>query len=672
MKKNITIFDRDPFLQEYKDDIKLRVEAYQRKRKEVLGDEKKLSLIANFHHYYGLHKTRTGWIYREWAPEADQVLLTGDFNNWDNQSHPLTRLDDKSWEISIKGIKKLDHNSRIKVIIRKDGVDHYRVPMFINKVKQEVYSDGRIDFYGLVNNPTKSYKFKNDFKIEKTFQPYIYESHIGIAQDKEGIGSYKEFMNILPRIKNLGYNAIQIMALASHAYYGSFGYHVTNYFAASHWFGDTEDLKRLIDKAHELGLAVFMDIVHSHASKNVYEGINYYDTTDYQLFHSGERGNHPLWDSRLFDYGKHDVIKFLLSNIKYFLEEYKLDGFRFDGVTSMIYLDHGINHSFTSYDEYFSMNADFDAISYLTLANELIKEIRPDAITIAEEVSGYPALASPITEGGIGFDYRFNMGVADYWAKELDKDDHDWSISWMWHELTSKREGEKSISYAECHDQAFVGDKTIMFKLTDAEIYWNMDKKNSSHIIHRAIALHKLITGVTMHTAADGYLNFMGNEFGHPEWIDFPSEQNGWSYKYAKRQWHLVDNPNLKYEWLNNFNKDSLAFIKENHLYHDNAKLLMLDNEFKLLVFERQGFTFIYNFHPTRSYEGLVVPLLSDGEYKVVFNSDEIAYGGLDRISTDYVYQSQEILDSDFNVTDFDHKIHIYSPSRTMMVLKRI
>lgn len=664
---DLGIFKYDPYLNDFKDDIILRIKKYENKKTELLGKKRKLSSIANFHEYYGFRRTRKGWIYREWLPAADEVSLLGDFNNWNKESHKLRRIDDKTWQISIDGLNTIPHNSRLKIIVKKDGIEHYRVPMFINKVNQEVKEDGNLDFYGIMNNPVKTYKFKNKLKFDKNFKPFIYETHIGIAQEKEGIGTYEEFINILPRIKSLGYNTIQIMAIASHVYYGSFGYHVTNYFSASHWFGDIENLKKLIDKAHEFGLAVLMDVVHSHASKNIHEGINYYDTTDYQLFHSGDRGNHGLWDSKLFDYEKNDVIKFLLSNLRYFLEEYNFDGFRFDGVTSMIYHNHGIGSVFASYNDYFSMNTDIDALVYLTLANELIKEIKPQSISIAEDVSGMPGLGVAIEDGGIGFDYRFNMGIPDFWTKSLELDDHEWSMNWMWHELTSKRADEKTISYVESHDQALVGDKTIMFKLADSELYWNMNIENSNHLIHRAIALHKLITSVTINTAADGYLNFMGNEFGHPEWIDFPSEQNNWSYKYAKRQWHLVDDVNLKYHWLNNFNKATISFVKEHKLIGKYSRLTFIHNEFKLLMFKRGDLYFIYNFHPTRSYESLSIPIEEKGDFKVIFNSDDARFGGLDRISSDYVYESKDVIG-----TELDYNINIYSPSRTMMVLKKI
>lgn len=667
MKDNqeLKIFLEDPYLLDYKDDIYLRINRYNERKSSLLKNRKKLKSISNFHEYYGFHRTRSGFVYREWAPNADKVFLSGDFNNWNLL--PLERNENGDFEVYIDGKKSLPHDSRIKTVIRKDGFDTYKVPMFIHKVRQEKTDDGFYDFYGIIENSSKNYKFKSNFKLDSNFKPYIYETHIGIAQEKQAIGSYEEFLDILPRIKKLGYNAIQIMAIASHAYYGSFGYHVTNFFAPSHWFGNPNDLKKLIDTAHEMGIAVFMDIVHSHAATNVNEGINNYDGTDYQLFHSGQRGHHYAWDSKVFDYGKDDVIKFLLSNLKYWLTEYKFDGFRFDGVTSMLYLDHGLERNFTSYDDYFSMNTDIDACVYLSLANELVKEINPNAITIAEDVSGMPGLCVPIEDGGMGFDFRFNMGVPDYWAKELDLDDHKWNMNWMWHELTSKRSDEKTISYAESHDQALVGDKTIMFKLTDSEIYWNMNIENQSHIIHRAIALHKLITSVTMNLASNGYLNFMGNEFGHPEWIDFPSQRNNWSFHYARRQWSLVDNEALKYKWLNEFNKESVYFSQDNNLFDHYPILMLLHNDFKLMEFKRNDLYFLYNFHPTRSYESLSIPIDEAGKYEVVFNSDNHRFGGLDRIAEDYIYEAKEIYG-----TDHPYNINIYLPSRTMLVLKKI
>ena len=212
-----------------------------------------------------------------------------------------------------------------------------------------------------------------------------------LAADSEKVGTYNEFRkNILPRIKKLGYNVIQLMAIQEHPYYGSFGYHVSSFFAASSRFGTPEELKQLIDEAHGMGIMVIMDLVHSHAVRNEVEGLGNYDGTRYQFFHEGKRGEHDAWDSYCFNYGKNEVLHFLLSNVKYWLDEYHFDGFRFDGVTSMLYYDHGLSRAFTSYDMYFDSGQDEEAITYFKLSNKLIHETNPNAISIAEEMSGYP------------------------------------------------------------------------------------------------------------------------------------------------------------------------------------------------------------------------------------------------------------------------------------------
>ncbi len=660
----------DPWLEGYSDDINLRMNNYYRKKEELLKDDESIRDFAKAHHYYGFHKEAKGWVYREWAPAADEVYLFGDFNQWNDRSHPLERIDENTWEIYIDKKDKLEHLSHVKTIIVKNGSNNYRIPLFIKKVKQLIDEKGNIDFVGVIWNPKKEFEWSDQkLKTKKDFRPIIYEAHIGLAQDEEKIGSYTEFKDhILPRIKKLGYNTIQFMAIAEHVYYGSFGYHVTNYYAPSHWFGDPDQLKDLIDTAHQMGLKVIMDIVHSHASKNVNEGINRFDTSDYQFFYEDDRANHPVWDSKCFDYNKNGVLKFLLSNLSYWMEEYHFDGFRFDGVTSMIYQNHGIGSNFTSYDDYFSMNTNLDALTYLQLANELIKEINPKALSIAEDVSGMPGLCLDIEDGGIGFDYRFAMGIAPFWIENLKIPDENWNLNSMWFELTTKRPGEKRISYVESHDQALVGDKTLIHQLADSQLYWHMEKNDSNIYIERAMALHKLIRFITLATATDGYLNFIGNEFGHPEWIDFPSADNNWSFKYAKRQWHLADDKNLKYQYLNKFDKDMINFAKKHKLFLDKkADLLSIDQDRKLITYQIDNLIFLFNFHPVNSYDGLEIPIYEEGSYQVVFNSDKKAYGGYDRIAEDLVYETDELLGSEFN-----YGLKIYSPSRTVLVLKKL
>ncbi|MDD7305205.1 MAG: alpha-amylase family glycosyl hydrolase [Peptoniphilaceae bacterium] len=656
------ILEIDPWIKDYKADIDLRMSEYKKQKQRLIGKSSLLD-YANGHKYYGMHKVKGGWVYREWAPHAQGLYLIGDFNSWDRHSHPLKKINDEDWEIFIKGIRTIPHKSRYKVMVDDGHSIKDRIPLYATRVER----DQNLDYAAILENPRRKFKWTDkDFKIQKD-NLLIYEAHIGMAQEKRGVGTYEEFeKNILPRIKEAGYNTIQLMGIAEHPYYGSFGYHVSNFFAASSWYGENYDLKSLINKAHNMGLNVIMDLVHSHSIKNTAEGINEFDGTVYQFFHEGAEGEHPDWDSKLFDYKKPGVAHFLLSNVKYWLEEYHFDGFRFDGVTSMIYKNHGRGVSFDSYSKYFSMNTDIEAINYLQLANELAREVKKNVITIAEDMSGMPGMCLPIEYGGIGFDYRLAMGMPDFWEKSLQKRDEDWDMGHMWYELSTSRPEEKRIAYVESHDQALVGSKTAMFRLADKEMYWHMTKDDRNFIIDRAIALHKMIRWITISMGADGYLNFMGNEFGHPEWIDFPREGNGYSYDYARRQWSLADANNLKYDWLKKWDKQMLDQIKENKQQGNTIFRLWLDNDRKIIAYRNGDLIYIFNFHPQNSYDSFAIPIHDLGDFKVILDTDQEEFGGLARISHDVVYSSKRLENTDYD------GIEIYIPSRTALVLKKL
>ena len=648
----------DPYLAPYKDDLLLRMNSFKNKRSELCG-EKSLDDFANGHNFFGFHKTEDGWVYREWAPAADRMFLTGDFNGWDIYKTPMTRLENGVFEVYIGN--ELQKGMKVQAIVEKDGQILRRVPSYATRVVQDEVTYWWCAEVCEISNP---YNWEDEkFKMHKT--PLIYECHVGMAQDKYGIGSYREFAdNILPRVKKLGYNTVQIMAIMEHPYYGSFGYQVSNFFAPSSRFGTADDLKYLVNKAHKMGIAVLLDIVHSHAVGNTNEGLNLFDGTDYQYFHAGGKGDHPAWGTKLFNYAKNEVLHFLLSNVKYWLTEFHFDGFRFDGVTSMLYHDHGLGSAFVNYDMYFSMNTDTDAITYLMLANDLIKEINPKAVTIAEDMSGMPGMCLPIKDGGIGFDYRLSMGVPDLWIKYLkDVSDDYWNMGALWWELNSRRPKEKVIGYCESHDQALVGDKTIMFRLCDANMYSSMNKGNDDSVIYRGIALHKMIRLITSSLAGDGYLNFMGNEFGHPEWIDFPREGNGWSYHYCRRQWSLVDNPDLMYMGLNDFDKSMISFLKKEKILSKKAELSLIQEDDKLLAYKKDDDLFVFNFHPYKSFEGYPIPA-ECGEYKVILSTDDADFGGHNRVGKDYIYKTEKIGGRDC--------IKLYIPSRTGFVLKKI
>ena len=648
------------------------IQARQQRAKDTeyrLTDGKiPLDQFACAHEYFGLHRTNDGWVFREWAPHAHELTLIGEFSGWKLlPEYMAIKIDAQAgiWELKIPH-NKLKHEQLYKMFVKWDGGCGERLPAYVRRVVQD--HDTKI-FSAQVWDPPQKYNWKINNFIPGFKAPLVYESHIGMGQEKEGVGSYEEFrINTLPRIKKAGYNTLQIMALMEHPYYGSFGYHVSNFFAASSRFGTPEELKKLVDTAHEMGMAVIMDLVHSHAVKNESEGLSKLDGTQYQYFHDGDRGDHKAWDSKCFNYGKTEVLHFLLSNCRFWLDEYKIDGYRFDGITSMMYYDHGLGTAFGYYDHYFDASVDEDAVVYLTLANKVIHAVKPTVMTIAEDVSGMPGLCAPIADGGIGFDYRLALGNPDFWFNYFKKvSDEYWNVESMFYELTNHRGDERTISYVECHDQAIVGSKTMAFWLMDANMYEHMNKSDDNMGVDRGLSLHKMIRLMTMCTATGGYLNFMGNEFGHPEWIDFPREGNGWDYKYARRQWSLVDNGFLRYQQMGDFDRDALKVITDNDTINTYPEKTFGHNDQKIICIQRGNIFFIYNFHPSESVSDYTVDIPA-GKYKLILNSDSTVYGGHGRIKEDQEFFTETEKTKEFEKTG----IKIYLPSRTCMVLKKI
>lgn len=660
----------DPTLRPYEGAIRHRRDRYLSALAQIDAQGGLLGPISLGHDYFGFHRGerdgQSGIWYREWAPAAHQLYLTGEFNWWDRRSHPLERGTEDVWTLfvpDVQGVNPLAHGSQVKVHILSDIGAMDRIPLYARRVVQDPQSK---DFIAQVWLPPSPYRFEHA-QPQQEQGLRIYEAHVGMATEEYKVGSFAEFAaDLVPRIKALGYNAIQLMAIMEHPYYASFGYHVSSFFAVSSRFGTPEELKQLIDTAHAAGILVLMDLVHSHAVKNIQEGLDLFDGTSYQFFHAGALGDHPQWDSKLFNYARPEVQHFLLSNIRYWLDEYRFDGLRLDGVTSMLYRDHGINRVFASYDDYFGGNVDEDALLYLQLANTLTHAIRADAITIAEDVSGMPGIARPAIEGGVGFDYRLNMGVPDYWI-ELTKEmpDEQWPLSGIYHRLLNRRHGEKHVGYVESHDQALVGDQTLLFRMLGAEMYWNMNKAGGSLVIDRGIALIKLIRLLTFSLAGEAYLNFMGNEFGHPEWIDFPREGNNESFHYARRLWSLTANDALRYGDLQRFDAAMLALDTQFDLLRDPfIEQLAVDEGARLLVYRRGPLVFAYNFHPTASYAGLRLPVPDPADYEVILNTDAAAFSGHGRSADNVRYPLQSV-----PMYGRSQSIQIYLPSRSAQVL---
>ncbi len=657
----LKLVEEDKLLKPFAGIIEKRHQQVLAMEREFTYRTTRLSDSCNSYLYYGLHRTNEGWVFREWAPNATAIYLLGEFNDW--RKHPdyaLTKVGDGNWEIKLP-LGALAHEMLYRLLVEWNGGSGERLPSHVRRVIQDEYTK---IYSAQVWDPLNPYQMRHE-RPKRTDYPLIYEAHIGMSTEHRRVSTFTEFrLFVLPRIVDLGYNTIQLMAVQEHPYYGSFGYQVANFFAVSSRFGTPDELKALIDTAHSMGIRVIMDIVHSHAVNNEEEGLSRFDGSYDQYFYPGERGYHPLWGSRCFDYGKHEVLNFLLSNCKYWLEEFRFDGYRFDGITSMLYWDHGINKDFTEYSLYYDGNQDESAITYLALANRVIHQVDPEAITIAEDMSGMPGVASPLEYGGMGFDYRMNMGTPDYWIKLLkEKRDEEWHVGDLFYELTNKREEERTISYAESHDQALVGDKTIFFRLVDKAIYTSMSVFDKSVIIDRGMSLHKMIRLVTIGTAADGYLNFMGNEWGHPEWIDFPREGNGWSYDHARRLWSLVDDENLRFRFLNVFDKSMIQMVNDTRVFHWRPEPLVRDNERQVLIFTRGDYLFVFNFNPEKSFPDYVFDAPS-GKYTMILNTDNRNFDGLGRIDEKIEHFTRY-------VSPGRGQLSLYIPARTGFVLKR-
>lgn len=654
----------DTFLEPFQPVIERRADMARTMEQRLTEGKCSLLDFANAHEYFGLHFRDGEWIFREWAPNAAEIYLIGDFSDWrQEQAYRLRRINSHGvWELKMPG-KDLEHGMHYRLLVHWHGDCGERIPVYARYVVQD--PETKV-FTAKVWQPAKHYVFNNPCP-QRDDALLIYESHVGMAQEREGIGTFKEYREkILPLIAEAGYNTVQLMAILGHPYYGSFGYHVANFYSICALFGTPDEFKELVDAAHGLGLRVIIDMVHSHAVKNEVEGVAKFDGTSYQYFHEGERGQHRLWDSLLFDYGKPEVLHFLLSNLRFWLDEYQIDGFRFDGVTSMLYHHHGLGHAFTSYEDYFNEQVDEEAMVYLLLANKLIHELKPDAVSVAEDVSGMPGLGAPLEQGGCGFDYRLAMGITDYWFKLFDKADENWNMYGLWHELTNRRRDEKTISYVECHDQSIVGGQTAIFRMIERSMYDSMCVDSENILVDRGVALHKMSRLITLAAASNGYLNFMGNEFGHPEWIDFPREGNNWSYKYCRRQWSLAEDVNLRYHFLRDFDKKMLKLISQEKVFKYLPQKILIHNKDKIIAFERGGLFFFFNFHPSHSYSDYKIEVLP-GEYELLLDSDSPAFGGHGRLTANQHFLTIPEKEG----IEIRNKISLYLPCRTAIVLKR-
>ncbi|KAH7428429.1 hypothetical protein KP509_09G001300 [Ceratopteris richardii] len=457
---------------------------------------------------------------------------------------------------------------------------------------------------------------------EKPKSLRIYECHVGISSKEPKISTFNEFTdNILPYIKESGYNAIQLFGIQEHCDYASAGYKVTGMFAVSSRFGKPEDFKRLVDVAHGLGLLVFLDVVHSYASPDTLNGLAAFDGGNDCYFHPGKRGHHKYWGTRMYNYNSYEVLRFLLSNLKWWVNEYHVDGFNFHSLASMLYTHNGFEKRTGGYDYFCNQYVDQDAQNYLILANEMLHTLNPNIITIAEDTTFYPGLCQPINKGGLGFDYAVSTQPAEMWAWLIRYgSDQHWIISQIVDTLTRQKSFGKMIAFTESHAQSITGGMSLSQAL--------LSRSGLSSLDQRGIALLKIIRLVTFSLAGSAYMNFMGNEFGHPERVEFPRPGNKNSFAHACRQWDLI-NKNNPYSQLKTFDK---ALMELDNVFgilnKPSSEYVFVDDKNKVLGCTRGKLLFVLNFNSSCSYESLHIPVEEAGDYEMILDSDHQMFGG--------------------------------------------
>ena len=633
-----------------------------------------LAHYADLHRRWGVHRQEDGgWLLHEYMPQAEKLWLTTDkinFQRWAH--HAFQPVGDGWWRLDLPP-EALEHGTYMELRVMAPGVEGAvrRVPACAQWVEQDKLTPTQ--WCARLWNPPQPYEWQHARPEAPLPFPRIYEAHVGMAipalehrhgqwlpRHPKSVGSFRLFAEeVLPRIARAGYTAVQLMGVPEHPLYKSFGYQVSSYFAPTSRCGTPDDFRLLVDTAHGLGLRVILDIPHSHSCPNTEQGMARYDGSPY-LFAAKDN----QWGTASFDYGQKMTRRLLLSNCHYWMEEYRVDGFRFDAVGNMIYVDHGFGDDFSHVGRCFHTEngeprGDEDGILYLALANTLIHELSAPALSIAEEFSGMPGMTSPPEHGGLGFDYRFAMGVPDYWAKFIKGQEEGLELGQLWHEMTNHRPYERTINYVECHDQSINGKDAMIWRLMGDEMYTGMALPQQSWNISRGLALYKLMRLITLSTAHCGYLSFMGAEFGHPEWLD--------DEEHAHRQWHLADAPDLKYHQLAAFDRHTLHLLAERHLADmaHSPLLRLLHEEHRLLVFERGTLLLAFNFHELHSQTALDV-WVTPGKYVEADSSDAPAYGGHGNAHNPGL---EHFSDPDSGV--HEQRITLYVPPLTALVLVR-
>ncbi len=560
--------------------------------------------------FMGCHKTKDGYVFRVWAPNAERIFLVGSFNNWDTSACPMHSIGYGVWEAQVNNAQVFDEYKYY--ITKKNGNAVYKSdPYAFHACTRPENASKVYDLDGF--KWTDSAYYSKKAKKDVTKEPMnIYEVHLGSWMQYED-GNFLSYTDVADKlvkyVKSMNSTHVELLPVSEYPYDPSWGYQVTGYYAPTSRYGTPKDFMKLVDKFHAEGIGVILDWVGAHFPKDEnglyeFDGSCLYESSD------SLRNEHPDWKTRIFDYSRYEVRSFLISNVVYWLDKYHIDGIRVDAVASMLYLDYGRQNGQWRPNQY-GGNINLDAVDFLRDMNSAAFEFNPSVIMVAEESTAFPMVTKPGYDGGLGFNFKWNMG----WMNDM--------LGYMSSDPLFRKGRQNDLTFS----LTYAFSENFILPLSHDEVVHgkgSMIGKMPGSYEEKFANLRAFYGYMMAHPGKK--LNFMGNEFA--QFIE-------WNYK-KPLEWFMLEHD--KHNEMKKYVKDLNAFYLNNKPFWENDTdwtgfqwIAHDDHDQSVISFIRRDcegreIVVVCNFCPVmRKNYRIGVP---EGEYKAVLSSDSAKYGG--------------------------------------------